>query len=39
MIDNLRRNIVIGALLAPLAASFHLKALAAEKKRAPKRDA
>ncbi|MCT9824872.1 DJ-1/PfpI family protein [Pseudomonas veronii] len=31
MIDNQRRYLVIGALLAPLAASFHLKASAAEK--------
>lgn len=31
MIDNQRRNLVIGALLAPLAASITLKASAAEK--------
>ena len=31
MIDNQRRNLVIGALLAPLAASIHLKASAADK--------
>ncbi|PYD07052.1 DJ-1/PfpI family protein, partial [Pseudomonas savastanoi pv. glycinea] len=31
MIDNQRRNLVIGALLAPLAASITLKASAADK--------
>jgi hypothetical protein len=31
MIDNQRRNLVIGALLAPLAASVHFKVSAADK--------
>ncbi|WP_237234976.1 MULTISPECIES: hypothetical protein [unclassified Pseudomonas] len=31
MIDNQRRNLVIGALLAPLAASITIRASAAEK--------